>query len=75
MAAPLHRRHEELQKGLSHIPGFGRDKDAADRDRQQTSLHDLGMLATMPELDMALAAAFAEVFGAPLVACPAPEVT
>jgi lipoyl(octanoyl) transferase len=65
-----------LDPELEHFTGIvpcGIDP-AADPRLGVTSLHELGVLATMPELDMALAAAFAEVFGAPRP-CPAPKNT
>jgi lipoyl(octanoyl) transferase len=64
-----------LDPELEHFTGIvpcGIDP-AADPRLGVTSLHDLGILATMPELDMALAAAFAEVFGASRPAGPTPE--
>ena len=66
-----------LDPELEHFTGIvpcGIDP-AADPRLGVTSLHDLGILATLPELDMSLAAAFAEVFGASRLACPTPENT
>lgn len=54
-----------LDPDLSHFTGIvpcGVDPQVDPR-LGVTSLRDLGILATMPELDMALAGAFAEVFG------------
>ena len=64
-----------LDPALEHFSGIvpcGIDP-AADPRLGVTSLHDLGVLAAMPELDMALAAAFADVFGAARPICPTPE--
>jgi len=64
-----------LDPVLEHFTGIvpcGIDP-AADPRLGVTSLQDLGVLATLPELDMALAAAFAEVFGASRAACPTPK--
>ena len=55
-----------LDPDLAHFSGIvpcGIDPQADPR-LGVTSLRDLGVLAAMPELDMAMAAAFAEVFGA-----------
>ncbi len=55
-----------LDPDLAHFSGIvpcGIDPQAEPR-LGVTSLRDLGILAAMPELDMAMEAAFAEVFGA-----------
>lgn len=60
-----------LDPTLEHFDGIvpcGIDP-AVERRFGVTSLHDLGVLATMAELDMALAGAFAEVFGAASAPC------
>jgi lipoyl(octanoyl) transferase len=51
-----------LEPDLSHFEGI---VPCGIRGHGVTSLVDLGLPVTMPELDMALAAAFEEVFGAP----------
>jgi len=55
-----------LDPDLSHFQGIVPCGIAPGLDSRfgVTSLHDLGILATMVELDMALKSAFAEVFGA-----------
>jgi lipoyl(octanoyl) transferase len=52
-----------LDPDLAHFQGIVPCGIAADARHGVTSLHDLGILASMAELDMALKAAFAEVFG------------
>lgn len=64
-----------LDPVLEHFSGIapcGMDP-AADPRYGVTSLHDLGIPAGMPELDMALAAAFAEVFATAGESLPRPS--
>ncbi len=65
-----------LDPDLEHFSGIvpcGIDP-AADSRLGVTSLRDLGILATGPELDMAMTAAFQEVFQAARTSCPANEI-